>query len=156
MPALTFRARRDGELLIVTCIGLATMDGQRRLREFTRNEVARKDCRAMVIDMRPTVHAMCGLDEWRLAGRDPSPAAGPPAAIVVLPERLAWATAYCDEMAHRRLLRHAFSAMAPAVSWAYRRREHWLQPPRLPFFHSSPALSRTAPADTPQTSWQDL
>lgn len=130
------KARRDGELLVVTIHGLVNMRAQTLMRQMIAQEIEAADCRAVVLDMRAGVFTLATTEDWVQAAKDPTPTAPHPIAVVVPPWCLEGARAYCAEMAFSLRLRLAFDSMAPALAWAARRREHWAHPPRLPFFLS--------------------
>ena len=150
------RARRDGELLVVTIYGVLNANAQARMRQLLAEEVDLADCRAVVVDMRAGVFTLATVDEWVEAAKDPTPTISHPMALVVPPWCMDGAMAYCAEMAWQpgRKLRLAFDQMAPALAWANRRREHWAQPPRLPFYLTT-ERSQSAPLGTRPTASAD-
>ena len=148
------KARRDGELLVVTIYGLMSASAQALMRQRIAEEIEAADCRAVVLDMRAGVFTLATTEEWVRAARDTTPTVPHPMAVVVPPWCMEGARAYCAEMAWRRRLRLAFESVAPALAWANSRRDHWPQPAR-PYYLNAPLESLPSQPGTRRTVGQD-
>lgn len=120
---LTYRARREDDVLVVTVAGVFNLDSQREMRSWICRDVKREDCRSIVLDMRPLVQTLYWSDQWEDAARLAQESPRQPLALVVPAQFIEQADVYCEAMDEMDRLRQAFVDLPPALGWAQRRWE---------------------------------
>lgn len=124
---LVLRAKREGEVLVVTATGTFTVNSARGLRDFIRGKLEWQDARAAVVDLRGVL-MLVAEDGWLQIAEESTNAkmrVQVPVALLVLPAAFELARKHCRRLAPKDLLRLSFVERDAAVSWAARRMEHW-------------------------------